>query len=250
MIKKLILLTMLLFPGVSQAQIGPWTFTPTFTRTPTGTLTPSATPTFTQTPAYVAGLDLENTQLQILKLQQAAATRGIPVVYTPTVTSTPTGSATPTNTPTVNLTSTVSTNTPTATSTPTPNTVIIIPVVTVVPLGRYSVNPAASATPAVFATAIPSATPYFHKVVVTYNNPGTAGGGLGIWVPTKLGGADVIAPAGGMGSGSSAFVVLYGPGIPLSISGPDCTLGSAAGATITGYIWDYQSLTPFSDMQR
>lgn len=170
----------------------------------------------------------------------------------PQVTATPTGSVTPTFTitHTPNLTATP-TQTLTFTPTITPVPIVDVqPQVTVVNLGRYSVNPAASATPAVIATAIPSATPIFHKVVASYNNSGTAGGGIGLWAPTKLNSVDVIAPAGGVGIGSTALVVLYGPGQALSLSGPDCSLGAAAGCTITGYIFDYQSFTPFKDMQR
>ena len=248
MIKKFVLLVLILMPGFASAQIGPWTFTMTPTKTATVDVswTPGGgnqytpTPTPTTIPTYVPGLDLENTQLQIL----AKLKSGI-VIVTMTATITPT----PTKTFTPNLTNTITfTPTFTFTSTNTPQAVNVIPVVTVVNEGSYSVNPASSATPAVVATAIPSATPYFHKVVVTYNNPGTAGGGIGLWAPTKIGGADVIAPSGGMGQGSGSFVILYGPGQPLSISGPNCTLGASAGATITGFIWDYLSLTPFSQV--
>lgn len=233
----------------------------TITSTPTNTATPVVTSTYTainENLVFIGGTPVipintpqgghssqssQSTHTADLSIRQTNTLTPVSVVILLTATPTFTGTCPLcTGTPTV-------TNSPTNTLTPTPALVYVQPIVTIVPLGRFSVNPVTSATPAVIATAIPSATPIYHKVVASYNNSGIAGGGFGLWAPTKLNSIDVIAPQG-VGSGSTALVAIYGPGQPLSISGPDCSLGSAAGSTVTGYLFDYQSLSPFPDMTR
>ena len=150
--------------------------------------------------------------------------------YNLTGTFTPTSTFTPTPT---------GSNTPTATFTPTGSPAIVNQGNITYPLATTS------ATPQLYATAIPSATVTYHKYEVRkLNNYGTAGGGFALWLGTVKYPLSCLAPGGGYVD----MIAVCGPGLPVSISGNDFTVNTSAGASITGTLIDIQSPFPFQNL--